>query len=65
MVEIKTGNIQKLELTCLAFKYWPIVFVFGFPLYQFHRERKGILQYSNHLNTGLVWYLNGPNVFGC
>ena len=22
-------------------------------------------EYSNHLNTGLVWYLNGRYVFGC
>ena len=23
------------------------------------------LKFSNHLNTGQVWYLNGPNISGC
>ena len=35
-----------------SFKYWTHL-VFGSPLY------------SNHLNSGQVWYSNGPNLSGC
>ena len=30
-----------------------------------HHTAVHLLTYSNHLNTGQVWYSNDPNIFGC
>ena len=60
--QILNSFVWNLENTFLIWLFWFLIKVF---ILKYKGYRSAIITYSNHLNTGLVWYLNGRFVSGC